>query len=165
MKFPFYDQCKIGLIPDISDELVEQMLLQMKPVIRRDQHRFWEIRIDGVDRRTTAYTWEPKLIRPVKIYLGGLESKVIPTFHTYGYHGFFNPSLAEVCAAINRCVPDWSMVRYFWLNPETVQLVEPYQWCRCAIFSGECHEVIDAEWEPYLATHNEMSAVGAQESS
>ena len=111
--FEFWETCETKMIPDISDELIEKMAEQIKPVKAVERGRFRLIDIKDVGRRDTAFTWEPKLGKLVRIYEGGLGCKDIMAFHTYAYYGFFKPTLAEVYACINQFVPDWSMVRYF----------------------------------------------------
>jgi len=144
--FEFYDNCKPSLVPEISDEQVEEMLASMKPLYKVNHVRFRAIDIDNVDRRRTAYQWDPLLSYPVKVYLDSLNSRVIPTFHTYGYYGFFKPSLAEVCACIRSYVPNWQVIRFFWLDPTTTKILGEFHTCECHLFGDEELSVQDDSW-------------------
>lgn len=53
--------------------------------------------IQDVDLRTVAFTWDPK---PMTKAVGLMELDQIITKHTYGFHGFFKPSIAEVLSQI-----------------------------------------------------------------
>jgi hypothetical protein len=150
----FWSICKTKLVPDISDSLIELMAAQIKPVAEVGRGRFREIDIAGVDRRNVAFTWEPKWGRFVRLYNGSLNSRDVVTFHSYGFHGFFKPSLAEVYACINQFVPDWSSVRYFRMKSDDMDrhnIVEPYHWCRCQLFGEEEWDVNDQNWERDVA--------------
>lgn len=151
----FWDRCAVDLVPDISEELVERMLAQMKPVKRvtppgRDfAFRYRLIETDGVDRRGVAYTWEPRLGRMVRLYMGDLNSKQIISFHRWGAPVFFKPSLAEVCASINRFVPDWSLIRFFELETEGLgkqNVIGDCHFTRCTLYGEERTNVIDEAW-------------------
>ena len=150
-RYEFYDKCKLALVPEIDDAALEAMLRTMRPVCRVNGYRFREQIIDGIDRRQAAYTWnEPRLGRPVQLYLAGLNCKVVPTFHTYGYYGFFKPSLAEVCACIRRSVTNWQLIRFFWLDTSKARIVDQFHECECHIFGEEEIDVIDTEWEQFV---------------
>lgn len=143
----FYDECELNLVPEITDNDVRDMLSIMKPVVKRE-NRFHLVDIEGVHPREVAYTWSPRIGRRVKLFEHTLNSKEIITFHNYGYCGFFKPSLAEVCASIARFVPDYSMIRFFWLKQHEVDLshiIESCHWCCCVLFGDEQLDVV--EWE------------------
>ncbi len=53
--------------------------------------------IQEVDLRGIAFIWDPK---PTEIAEGLEPFEDITTYHTYGYYGFFKPSIAEVLAQI-----------------------------------------------------------------
>lgn len=150
MNETFWSNCKPRLVPEIPDEKLESMLAQIKPVERFEVcgggYRYRLIDIAGVDRRRTAYTWKPKLGRLVRIYDGSLNSVDIITFHTWGYYGFFKPSLAETMACIAHYLPDWSGVRFVWLDKNQVDsasVVGDFHICRCRLFGDEQTNVID----------------------
>lgn len=155
MRDGLWYKCKPKLIPDISDADVEAMIAQIRPVVMVEEGRFREIVTDGVDRRMVAFTWQPKLGRAVQIYRGGLNDVSILTFHTRSFYGFFKPALAEVYACIRMFVPDWTAVRYFWLNSKEMDsrnIIGDYHWCPCILFGGEETEVIDPEWKAFAAS-------------
>ncbi len=79
---------------EISDERLEELSKRIKPVVRLDGKLYY---IREVNLRETAFTWSPKLKEEAK----GLEELIrIRTYHTYGYPGFFKPSIAEVLSQI-----------------------------------------------------------------
>lgn len=81
-------------IPEISDAKLEELYKRIKPVVGRKGKLYY---IKDEDLRKVAFTWEPKLKNKAK----KLERLCdITTYHTYGYHGFFKPSIAEVIAQI-----------------------------------------------------------------
>lgn len=150
----FSEQCRPQLVPAIDDELLGRMLEQITPVLRvrvpgRMYHRFREILIEGVNRRDTAYIWEPALGRPVRVYGDGVNRREIITFHTWAHYGFFKPTLAEVMGCINQFVPDWSPIRYVWLRSQNMgpdHIIGDCHWCRCVLFGPEEFAVDDVEW-------------------
>jgi len=100
---------RMEIIPKISDKKLEELCKRIKPVVR--YVRMWfggksEYESDDrgdlyyikdVDPRGVAFTWDPKKKKKAK----GLEKICdIETFHTYGYYGFFKPSIAEVISQI-----------------------------------------------------------------
>lgn len=151
----FWERCKVRLVPPVSDETLEEMAAAIKPLKAVGNGRFREILTAGVDPRRVAFTWEPKLGRAVRVYRGGLNNVTILTFHTYGDPSLFKPSLAEVYGGIRQAVPNWSPVRFFWLNSEDLDarnLVGGCHWCRCVLFGDEEPHVIDAEWDAFAAS-------------
>ena len=93
----------------ISDERLEQLCAKIKPVVRYatvsyggkstcERHSEGDLYyIEDVNPRNVAFTWDPK---PKDEAIGLKELSQIKTFHTYGYQGFFKPSIAEVLAQI-----------------------------------------------------------------
>jgi hypothetical protein len=94
------------VIPTIADSLLCQRASAITLLKRRwnalvTLEDLWII--EGPDRddpkalRTTAYLWTPSYIR--KVFDGEFEiAETVATLHTYGFYGFFKPSLAEVLA-------------------------------------------------------------------
>lgn len=81
-------------IPEISDAKLEELYKRIKPVVKRKGKLYY---IKDEDPRKVAFTWDPKLKNKAK----KLEKLCnITTYHTYGYYGFFKPSIAEVIAQI-----------------------------------------------------------------
>ena len=81
-------------IPKITDERLEALYKRIKPLVRRGR-LLWLIK--RFDFRTIAFTWDPTKRRPA-FWVAPLAD--IRTLHTYGYYGFFKPSIAEVLAQI-----------------------------------------------------------------
>jgi hypothetical protein len=102
-------------IPDISDEELAKLYRRIKPVIR-----FWKLGLWYLwrqDLRTVAYTWSPKIKFPA-FFMKPLKD--ITTFHGFGYHGFFKPSIAEVLAQIPADLVDKVVAFEIIESPETV---------------------------------------------
>ena len=84
----------MGRVPEISDERISELSQRIKPLIIR---RGLPCYIKPCDPRKTAFSWDPKVAKIAR------DLKVlceIPTYHSYGYYGFFKPSIAEVLAQI-----------------------------------------------------------------
>jgi hypothetical protein len=81
-------------IPPITDERIKELLARIKPVITKDGIKRY---IKLCHPRNEAYTWDAK---PTDEAEGITPIIQIKTYHTFGYHGFFKPSLAEVLAQI-----------------------------------------------------------------
>lgn len=148
-----WSQCKPKLVPDITDEQIEEMLEVMQPIeaVKIDgRRRFRLVDVKRVDPRSVAYTWSMKLMRMVRVYEGGLDSIRVPTFHSFGAPVFFKPSLAEVLGCIRHYCPDWGAIRFFWLNtdlgPEAIRY--GHQCSFVTLFGEEKGEndVIDSTW-------------------
>jgi len=140
------------LIPKINSNDLEEMLSIIRPLKMVEENRFREILTDGVDRRRVAFTWEPKLGRPVQVYRGGLNDVTILTFHTWAFHGFFKPTLAEAYGCIRKFVPEWRAIRFFWLNSQGMDrrnIVGNFHWCPCVLFGEEMTSVIDTDWDAF----------------
>jgi hypothetical protein len=82
-------------IPEISDEKLEKLAKRIKPIVRNKNGVPYHIK--KVDLRDIAYTWSPKLTKKSPAF--NIISD-ITTHHSYGYYGFFKPSIAEVIAQI-----------------------------------------------------------------
>lgn len=85
-------------IPKISNKLLNELANQVQPLVR-DEHAHLRT-IHPVDLRNQSYLWDPNFAGdPIPIE----DLEVIGHFrclHTYGYHGMFKPSVAEVLCQI-----------------------------------------------------------------
>lgn len=81
-------------IPNVPKERICELAKRIKPVVRFTSGLHY---IKPVDLFTIAFTWDPKRASKAK---GLRKLRDITTYHTYGYHGFFKPSIAEVLAQI-----------------------------------------------------------------
>lgn len=82
-------------IPRISNERINQMLKTIQPLVHHDGKLHCCDK--STDTRKVAFTWDPVLdgeVRATEIVAR------IRTLHTYGYHGLFKPSIAEILAQI-----------------------------------------------------------------
>src|SRR6185295_13661391 len=113
-------------IPEVSEERIHELAQRIKPVVRmarvktsyrhhsdgsmsvihrrhkRGKWRTWPngklFNLKSVDLFDIAYTWDPQPTRPPEKATGLHPLCEITTYHTYGYHGMFKPSIAEVIA-------------------------------------------------------------------
>lgn len=81
-------------IPKVPETDIRCRAKRIKPVIRTGEYQFY---IKEVDLFTQAFTWHPSLRFRAK---GLAPLAKIHTIHSYGYYGFFKPSIAEVLAQI-----------------------------------------------------------------
>ena len=82
-------------IPKVPKERIQELSELIRPVVQFDGKggRY----IKPVDLFGIAYTWDPE---PEDRATGLVSLCDITTYHSYGYHGFFKPSIAEVLAQI-----------------------------------------------------------------
>lgn len=83
-------------IPKIADDRLAMLARQIKPAGRKTENGPLHYITPG-DLRNEAFQWEPKwgakVPSPVKM-------ATVRTLHTFGYYGFFKPSVAECIAQI-----------------------------------------------------------------
>ncbi len=102
-------------IPTLPDGELNARAERIKPIVRFDG----ELRyIKSVDIRNVAYTWEPKSAKLAKDLTTLLD---ITTYHTYGYHGLFKPSIAEVLCQIPTDLVDKVFAFEIIVRPETAE--------------------------------------------
>lgn len=82
-------------IPKITDERLAALAARIKPVVRNRNNAL--AYVAPCDLRNEAFTWDPKITRRADNLV---KHATIRTLHTYGYYGFFKPSIAEVLAQI-----------------------------------------------------------------
>ena len=82
-------------IPKVPKDRIKELAERIKPVVQfaHKGKRY----IKPVDLFGIAYTWDPKAASKAKDLKPLCD---ITTYHTYGYYGFFKPSIAEVLAQI-----------------------------------------------------------------
>ena len=117
----------------ISDEQLEKLVQHIKPVVQHNGKLFY---IKDVHPKKVAFTWSPKITEEAK----GLEKLArIKTYHTYGYYGFFKPSIAEVLAQIPKRYID--LVKAFEipvkLNDPEPEVVGDYHLSRTILYLPE----------------------------
>ena len=83
-------------IPTISDARLAELAAQIKPAGRKLENGAL-CYIKPGHLRNEAFQWSPKwgsrVVKPVKM-------ATVRTLHTYGFYGFFKPSVAECIAQI-----------------------------------------------------------------
>lgn len=103
-----------GGIPSISDEELANRHAKLRPLARVGE----DLRhmADPSCLRTIAFTWSPELVGEPVTDLQ--PAKTVITLHSFGYHGFFKPSIAEVLAQVP---DDWAdYVAYSLVGPSDV---------------------------------------------
>lgn len=80
-------------IPEISDERIKELQEKFTPLVRRNGKLFT---VKECHPRNQAFNWNDgeKVVKYLR------EVARFQTLHTYSYHGFFKPSLAEVFAQL-----------------------------------------------------------------
>lgn len=82
------------MFKNITDEALETALRIVRPLQTRKGRLHW---LALCDPRNEAFTWEENVIG----YANNLqEHRRVETWHTFGFYGFFKPSLAECLAHI-----------------------------------------------------------------
>lgn len=85
-------------IPKLPVAEIEKLAERIKPLVRHNDV-LYHMR-DNIDPITVAFTWAEHG-RTSKVKDGEFERfAVIPTFHKWGYYGFFKPSIEEVLLCI-----------------------------------------------------------------
>ena len=89
-------------IPPISDEELMRRYLRIKPVAEVTGVKYWLRNYTLKELRDTPYIWYvvPDKREPVGEALSNHTHYDFQCLHTFGYHGFFKPSIAEVLAQI-----------------------------------------------------------------
>lgn len=91
-------------IPKISDEELKERYEQIKPVITVNGklHYFREFTFEELSNRSYLWGCDKNVREEVKENeLEVWEGKDFACLHSWGYYGFFKPSVAEVLAQIN----------------------------------------------------------------
>lgn len=78
----------------ITDEALATALKIVKPLQIRKGQLMW---LAPSDPRHEAFTWEEDVIGPASNLQ---EHRRVETWHTFGFYGFFKPTLAECLAHI-----------------------------------------------------------------
>lgn len=78
----------------ITDEALEIAMKIVKPLRICKGQLMW---LAPSDPRHEAFTWEDDVIGPASNLQ---EHRRVETWHTFGFHGFFKPTLAECLAHI-----------------------------------------------------------------
>jgi len=114
---------------EIDNKRLEKLSARIKPVIEKEDHLYY---IEDVDLRSVSFIWSPQTTKQA---LGLIEIGTIATYHTYGYAGFFKPSIAEVIAQIpskyiEECVA-------FKINENVSGIVGKYQQTTTILYKRE----------------------------
>jgi len=103
-------------IPEISNEHLAEMLGRLTPVEKVGDGEYREILTekDPQTSRGIAYTWNKVLTgEPIRLETSGQTE----TYHSWGYYGFFKPSLAEVMACSREKIPEGAT--HFWMDMDS----------------------------------------------
>ncbi len=102
-------------IPKVPKERIKELAKRIRPVVWFPVIGLCYIK--RVDPFNIAFTWDP---RPRWKVFGLKAICDITTYHTYGYYGFFKPSIAEVLAQIPAELLDKVVAFETVERPETV---------------------------------------------
>jgi hypothetical protein len=98
-------------IPKITNERLNELVARIKPVVKNGKELHY---IASCDLRNTAFTWDPVLGQTAGRLM---KLRTVRTLHTYGYYGFFKPSVAEVLAQIPEDLVD-KAIAFETIGPE-----------------------------------------------
>ena len=89
-------------IPEISDEELMRRYLKIRPIAAVGNGKYWLRNYSIDEMRNTSYFWNLFADRtePVGDALSCHDHHEFECLHSFGYHGFFKPSVAEVLAQI-----------------------------------------------------------------
>lgn len=89
-------------IPYISDYELMRRYLKIKPIAEVDGVKYWLRNYSLHEIKTSSYLWYvvPDKREPVGEALSGYIHRDIECLHTYGFPGFFKPSISEILAQI-----------------------------------------------------------------
>jgi len=89
-------------IPSITDEELMRRYLKIKPIAEVAEVKYWLRDYSLEELRKLVYLWNvvPDKREPVGEALSNHTHYDFQCLHTFGYHGIFKPSIAEVLAQI-----------------------------------------------------------------
>ena len=89
-------------IPPITDVELMRRYLKIKPIAEVAEVKYWLRDYSLEELRKLAYLWNivPDKREPVGEALSNHTKYEFQCLHTFGYHGIFKPSIAEVLAQI-----------------------------------------------------------------
>ena len=106
-------------IPKISDDKLDELRKRIKPVKEKNGELFY---FKDCDPRNQSFSWG-ELVDKAE----GLKAFAsLPTLHSYGYYGFFKPSVAEVLSQLPEYVLD-KTVAFKTIGPETASDVNKHK--------------------------------------
>lgn len=80
------------MFKEIKDELLETFMLVVRPVIQKEGVLYY---IKPPNPRTQSFIWQPTL---EGVASNLVLHRTVETYHTFSFHGFFKPSIAECLA-------------------------------------------------------------------
>lgn len=100
------------MIPTITDDRLRELSARIVPVVPKDGVLHY---IKPCPARTVAFPWSPAFTTAAEDIEPCGE---ITTYHTWGYYGFFKPSIAEVLSFVQG-IPNDDIVAFSTIGPET----------------------------------------------
>lgn len=97
-------------IPEISSEEMMKRYKQIKPVVNVDGklHYFREYTLEELSNRSYLFNRDEDVREEVdEDELKIIENAEFICLHSYGYYGFFKPSISEVLAQIDDTILPW----------------------------------------------------------
>ncbi len=89
-------------IPKITDEELLARYAKIKPIVKVGIEKYFLREFTLEELKTRAYTWETEQTKAGIVNMDEFVdiNEDFECIHTYGYHGFFKPTIAEVLAQI-----------------------------------------------------------------
>jgi len=103
-------------IPRISDEMLAELSSRIWPVYDFGPRKGGRRYIKPVDLRGIAFTWDPKGRGRARNLIAIAD---VRTYHSFAYHGFFKPSIAEVLAQMPAEIAAWVTAFQIVAYPQT----------------------------------------------
>lgn len=102
--------------PERNDPVVMAKLLErITPLFEKDDKIMTMVPVDPF---THSFMWDPKPMKEFTEYNGTVD---IITYHTFGYHGLFKPTMSECIAKIPEEILDEVVGFAIIEKPETAQ--------------------------------------------
>lgn len=88
-------------IPTIDDKRLLDLYKRLKPIVTIEELKYLLREFSLEELRNTSYIWNIVNDKRETVDASKLETiQEFPCLHTYGYYGFFKPSIAEVLSQV-----------------------------------------------------------------
>ncbi len=125
------------ILPYLTDDELLARYRRIKPIVSIDNVYYYLKRYNVNMMRTQAYLWN--LSKDIRAKVDMTDAKTIaefPCYHTYGYVGFFKPSIAEVLQQFPDDVVDEANAFYMTSSPENAYDLNMQK----EIINAGCHQ-------------------------
>lgn len=127
------------ILPHLPDEELLRRYSRIKPIVYYQKLYYYLKRYNVDKMRNCSYIWD--LERDIRDEVDMTDAKTIlefPCYHTYGYYGFFKPSIAEVLQQFPDDVLEEANAFYMSRMPEDSNDLE----LQSEIVNAGCHRSI-----------------------